>query len=137
MVCTEINPEGKFSTWDPKHYEELRDNRISHSLGQRRVFENESIVLWSIVLAPQERLPFTYHNRYYSWTCRAGGVALSRDANGCIYLLKFEEGDTGMVDKHLEADCIRDLQNVGDEILEFKLIEFKQDQHTGHFVETL
>ena len=115
MVCTEINPEGQYSTWDPRHVEELKDNNISDALGHQCVFENEGIVLWSITLGPGERLPFAYHNKYYSWVCRDGGMAISRNANGRIGLIKFDAGDVGIVEKHQEVDYIKDLQNIGDE----------------------
>ena len=136
MICSEINPEGKYSTWDPVHVEELKENRISDALGHHLIFENDGMVLWSIVLKPGERLPFAKHNKYFSWVCRQGGMAISRNANGSIEMLKFEAGDAGINDRSEKTGYIRDLQNIGDNTLELKLIEFKKDQHTGQFIET-
>jgi hypothetical protein len=137
MICTEINPEGKFSTWDPNILAELKEGEIKVALGQKKMYENEGMVLWSLVLQPHQRIPFTRHSRYYSWTCRAGGMAISRSANGSIGLIRFEEDDTGVVANYAKADEIRDFENIGEQILELKIIEFKQDQFSGHCVETV
>jgi len=127
MICMDINPMGQFDNWDPELLDEIRLGEIGAELGQEKVFENEEIILWSVDLSPNHRLPFVNHNRSYAWICLSGGLALSRNANGRIDLVRFDAGDTGTVQKVSGSDRIRDLMNVDDSTLRFNILEFKED----------
>ena len=124
MKCVELNPVGNFDSWEPIKLDELRKLKLDSSLRSNLVFENQSIRLWSFSLQPHDRLPFRKHAYTLSWTCPSGGLAISRNSNGKITLLKLDYGDTGFHEPDMDS-AIFDLENIGEEVLEITMIEHK------------
>lgn len=123
MIWTEINPEGNFDTWADTKLKEVKEGNYSDTVGEI-LYENNEIILWEITLAPFERLPFWRHTNNYSCTCITEGLALTRNINGRISLLRINKGD------HLYANCfknelIRDLENIGDTVIKIAVVEEK------------
>jgi hypothetical protein len=123
MIWTEINAKGNFDTWPDARLKELKEANYSDSVGEV-LFENNEIMLWEINLAPFERLPFWRHINNYSCTCISEGLALTRNVNGRISLIRMKKGD------YLYANClgnelIRDLENIGDTNIKVAIVEEK------------
>ena len=125
MQIVELNPVGNFDPWDQQMIEELLQRDIKESLGERLVFENETVKLWDIKLEPGERLPFRRHNTNYNWVCVTGGLALTRHGNGKISMIKLEPGDTEYCE-FKGKDYTNDLENIGDRTLAINVLEYKE-----------
>lgn len=125
MIWTEINEEGNFDTWDKAKLKEAKEGNYSEAVGEI-LFENNTIVLWEIILAPSERLPFRRHRNNYSCTCFTDGVALIRNINGQIGLLRFEKGDHFYWEYH-EEELINDIENIGEAIIKIAVVEEKRN----------
>ena len=124
MKCVELNPVGNFDSWEPIKLEELKGKDIGSISSSNLIFENQSLKLFSFTLQPYERIPFRQHGYDFSWTCPSGGLAISRNSNGKITLLRIDRGATGYYT--LERDSsIFDLENIGENLLEIMLIEHK------------
>ncbi|WP_431121363.1 hypothetical protein [Flagellimonas flava] len=125
MQCVELNPVGNFDPWDQKMIDELLHNDVKESLGDRLVFENETVKLWDIRLEPGERLPFRKHNANYNWVCVTGGLALTRHGNGKISMVKLEPGDTEYWEFR-GKNYTNDLENIGDRTIAINVLEYKE-----------
>lgn len=124
MKLTELNPVGHFNLWETSKIEELKNIDPNLPLGNSLLFENESIKLWSITLEPGERLPFRIQKTNYNWICLTGGLAISRFASGKISLVKFEKEDIGYWE-FIDNELICDLENIGEDVLNINVIEYK------------
>jgi len=123
MLTTTINEANNFETWDSKIINELKESSLSDSLGNL-LFENNAVKLWDITLHPNERMPFYRRNSIYSFNCLTDGVLLTRTGNGKIDLIRFEQGESHVCDSKNIA-VIKDMQNVGDNVLKMMIVEHK------------
>ncbi|WP_394750439.1 hypothetical protein [Spongiimicrobium salis] len=131
MKCVELNPVDGFDAWDPVKLQELRNEPISDAVGTP-LFENSTIKLWEIALEPNERLPFRKRTKSYTWTCLTNGLAITRNANGQIKLLRLKKGDTGYWEFQ-RNEIISDLENIGENSIKIVIVEYKrvlQKMHT-------
>lgn len=124
MKLTELNPAGHFDSWESCKIEELKNIDPNLPLGNSLLFENESIKLWNITLKLGERLPFRIQKTNYNWICLTGGLAISRFASGKISLVKFEKEDIGYWE-FIENELVCDLENIGEDVLNINIIEYK------------
>lgn len=126
LKAMDINPSGKFKTWNPSRLEELEKKEFSNDLGQKIIFENEYQRIWEVVLLPKERLPFRVINKNYCWVACSEGMVISRFADGKIILMHLEKGDSEYME-HKDKPAIYDLENIGEEIIWFQLTEHKSE----------
>ncbi|PWL38757.1 hypothetical protein DKG77_10955 [Flagellimonas aquimarina] len=126
MQCVELNPIGNFDSWEQEKIDELLHQEITQSLGERLVFENESVKLWDLNLNPGERIPFRLHNTNYSWVCTTGGLALTRHGNGKINMVKLDQGDTEYWE-FKGKNYINDLENIGEDRIVINILEYKEN----------
>ena len=124
MRRKEVNPTGNFEPWPPAKLRELRQNKISESLGQKLLFENKNIKVWEVVLFPKERLPFRKVSSNYNFVSMTDGLAVSHCANGQICLLHFKKRQSEFIAAE-GKECIYDLENIGKNILFLHILEFK------------
>lgn len=124
MTCTEINPVGNYEPWETSKLHELERNEITDCLGQKLLFENDNIRVWEVVLFPKERLPFRKINRNYSFVSMIDGLAITRNANGKISLLRLKKGVSEFMPME-GAQAVYDLENIGENLLFIHLMEFK------------
>lgn len=124
MIWTEINAPGNFESWDALKLKEARAGNYSTDVG-KILFENDKIVLWEIVLAPSERLPFRRHKNSYSCTCFTDGLVLLRNINGKISLLRMTRGGHYYVECK-DEEIVQDLENVGENTIKIAVVEEKQ-----------
>lgn len=123
MIWTEINAEGNFDTWDKSTLNEIKDENYSDAVGDI-LYENNTIILWEIVLAPKQRLPFRVHRNNYSCTSFTDGLALLRNVNGKISLLRLKKGGHYYVECK-DQEIIQDLENVGENTIKIAVVEEK------------
>ncbi|HEA20750.1 MAG TPA: hypothetical protein ENH87_07505 [Pricia antarctica] len=124
MKCVELNPVGNFGPWEASKLRELKKKKLDNSIGQKLLFENNTIKVWEVVLFPGERLPFRKISGNYNLTSITEGLAVSRYANGKISLVRIKEGDS-MFMKHDGQESIYDFENIGENILFLHAMEFK------------
>jgi len=125
MTIAELNPKGNFDPWDESKLKEIRKGNFSEVIG-KALFENDEIILWEIVLEPHERLPFRRHKNNFSCTSFTDVLALVRNVNGLISLIKMDKGD------HYYAECtnqerIQDIENIGENVIKVAVVEEKTD----------
>ncbi|MDO6518836.1 hypothetical protein [Zobellia uliginosa] len=124
MVLTELNPKGNFDSWDKKKLNEIKQNTFSTKIGDI-LFENDELILSEIILKPGERTPFRKHCNDYSCTCFTDGLLVSRNVNGQIGLLRFDEGDQFYWTCSTK-ETIHDLENIGENTVIIKVLEIKR-----------
>ncbi|MFS4494069.1 hypothetical protein [Maribacter sp. 2308TA10-17] len=121
MTITEINPIGNFDSWDEARLKEIKDEKFSLDIG-KILFENKELKLWQIELKPFERLPFRHHKNNYSCISFTDGLALSRNINGQIILLRLQKGDH-FYRECAEIEMITDFENVGEDPIKIAIVE--------------
>lgn len=136
MKLTELNPAGHFEPWSASKIKELKNIDPYEPLGNSLLFENESIKLWNISLMPGERLPFRIQKTNYNWICLTGGLAISRFDSGKICLLRLEKEDIGYWE-FTDNKVVCDFENIGEDILNINLIEYKPITIVHHITKYL
>lgn len=102
-------------------FEAARENgRVGHVL----VSETERVRVWSIRLAPGERIGFHRHVLDYFWTALTRGRARSHINGGPPRETVYSPGDTQHHHYELSQSMIHDLENIGDTELIFTTVEF-------------
>jgi beta-alanine degradation protein BauB len=110
--------------FDTADYEdELAAADGNAAVGSRLLFENERIRVWSIDLAPGERLPFHRHRTSYFYRCHGGGRTRVRfpDGRGVEYDSEADEVQFHAI--AAEDVVVHDLENAGAEPLRFTTVE--------------
>ena len=103
--------------------EELDNAFGNREIGTTVEFENEAIKVWTIELAPGDRVPFHCHALTYFWICVDPGTALIRRDDGTIETYEFPVGETRFSFLNEETSLIHDLENVGDTTMRFVTAE--------------
>jgi hypothetical protein len=107
-----------------KYEVELQRAADNFEVGTSLLFENGSIRVWELQLAPGERVPFHCHRTPYFWVCIDGGLAIQRYPDGHLIHVEFEPRDTDFLDEaRLETERIHDLENTGDTTFRFHTFE--------------
>lgn len=131
MDCIELNPVNDFTKWEAVYIKELNSLEFKETMGNMLLFEDDSIKLWNLKLDKGERMPFLRHNKDYSWISETDALLKSRFGNGRISLIRVVKGET----KYLEnanKEYINDLENIGDSLVVFKILEYKDAFHDIH-----
>ncbi|WP_411031603.1 hypothetical protein [Spongiimicrobium sp. 3-5] len=124
MKCVELNPKGNFDPWESSKVQELKEQQVSKSLGQKLLFENENMLVWEVVLFPQERLPFRKQSTNYCWVSHTNGLVISRRGDGKINMIHLKKGDSQFF-KAEDTNYISDLENIGENLIFINIMEFK------------
>lgn len=115
------NPE-----WPAAIQEDFLRNQENGCVGQILVSESERVRVWSLKLAPGERVSFHRHVLDYFWTALSDGKSRSHYSDGKVLDTQYRAGDT----KHFsfgEGEFIyHDLENIGDTEISFTTVEFLQ-----------
>ena len=125
MQCVELNPVGNFDPWEQEKIDELLHQEITDALSEKLVFENESVKLWDLHLAPGDRIPFRKHNTNYVLACTTGGLALTRYGNGKIDMVKLNPGDSEYFENR-GKDYVNDFENIGEHPIIINILEYKE-----------
>ena len=125
MQCVELNPVGNFDPWEQEKIDELLHQEITDALSEKLVFENESVKLWDLHLAPGDRIPFRKHNTNYVLACTTGGLALTRYGNGKIDMVKLNPGDSEYFENR-GKNYVNDFENIGEHPIIINILEYKE-----------
>jgi hypothetical protein len=104
--------------------QELEQARSNGCVGQVLVSETDRVRVWSISLAPGERLGFHRHVLDYFHTAVTDGRSSSLHADGAVIETVYRAGDTQQLSFGLGQDMIHDLTNTGTSDLLFTTVEF-------------
>jgi hypothetical protein len=127
MPCTILNPAGNWDYWIDEMKLALDKANNNTNVGEKLVFENEYLKLWTIHLAPDKNLPFHKHTKKYIWTVLSTGKTISYKHDGSVRETIYNIGDYGYNDTLTEENCfIHNLINTGETTLIFSTIEFKK-----------
>lgn len=124
MKSIELNKNGNFDQWQPHLLNELKNENISNSLGQKILFEDEKIKIWSISLAPKERMPFRKIDCSYSFLAMTDAMIITRSCSGSICLHHIENGESKFI-PFSDNKSLCDIENIGTDLVYFNLTEFK------------
>ncbi|MEL6998403.1 MAG: hypothetical protein AAFP68_09075, partial [Pseudomonadota bacterium] len=90
------------------------------------VFENDSVRIWHMTLAPGERMPVHRHVLTYFWTAITPGRFLQRTYDGTTYESDYQAGLTHFYDVGAGEFALHDLENVGSITIIFVAVELKR-----------
>ncbi|MDB5473896.1 MAG: hypothetical protein JWP99_1199 [Devosia sp.] len=112
--------------WPQEVALDLEQGQLNPCVGQKLLSETDRVRVWSIKLAPGERIGFHRHVLDYFWTAISGGKAISRSQDGSVVEAVYQPGDT-VHHIYNAGDCkVHDLENVGESTLEFLTVEHMQ-----------
>lgn len=98
-------------------------------VGSTLVSESDRVRVWSLRLAPGQRIGFHKHVLDYFWTAVTPGRAISHMDDGRTVEATYEAGSTTHHRYAPGEFKIHDLQNVGDSDLVFTTVEFLDSQN--------
>lgn len=118
-------------TPDPSDYDwpealkhEFRAAGQNGCVGSRLVSESDRVRVWTLRLAPGQRIGFHKHVLDYFWTALTSGRAISHMDDGRTVEASYEPGATVHHTYGPGEFKIHDLQNVGETELIFTTVEF-------------
>lgn len=94
-------------------------------VGQRLLSETEDVRVWTIDLAPGERVAYHKHVLNYFWTATRAGKSRSHYADGRVAETEYKEGTTRHFTFGPGENMVHDLENIGDTRLSFTTVELK------------
>ncbi len=118
------DPVAPASDWPQWLKDEFVCNAGNGRVGDKLLSQTEKVRVWSILLAPGERLPVHKHVLNYFWTVTSPGQARSHYHDGSVVEVTYELGQT--VHKNFNAGefMMHDLENVGETPLGYTTVEF-------------
>ena len=93
-------------------------------VGTRLLSEDARCRVWTIVLAPGERIGFHTHVLDYFWTAVTSGRARSQYGDGRVADVDYRAGDIQHLSFGPGESMTHDLANIGDTELIFTTVEF-------------
>jgi quercetin dioxygenase-like cupin family protein len=111
--------------WGEELSRELRENEFNGRVGQHLRSETDEVRVWTIRLAPGERVAFHRHQLRYFWMALTPGRSRSRFWTGETRETDYREGDVRHFDYGAGEFMIHDLENIGDTELLFVTVEMK------------
>jgi len=124
MACS-----GADLSWPSWLVEDLERNDADGRVGTRLLSETGRVRVWSIDLAPGERLGFHRHVLDYFWTALTDGRALSRRADGTTLEVVYRKGATEHFRYAKGEYKVHDLENTGAGMLSFLTVEFLDSEN--------
>lgn len=111
-------------SWPIELRREFEANAYNACVGTELLSETERVRVWSLSLAPGERIGFHRHVLDYFWTVLGDGRARSRYDDGRVVETDYRAGDTRHLSFREGEYMIHDLENIGDGVLAFTTVEF-------------
>ena len=110
--------------WPQWLKDEFQRNQQNGCVGTDLVSETDRVRVWTIRLAPGERIGFHRHVLDYFWTAVTPGVAVSHMQDGSTYERRYFAGETQHESYAAGESKMHDLENIGDAELVFTTVEF-------------
>lgn len=98
--------------------------RTNGCVGTRLLSEDARCRVWTIVLAPGERIGFHTHVLDYFWTAVTAGRARSQYGDGRVAEVDYRAGDIQHLSFGAGESMTHDLANIGQTELIFTTVEF-------------
>jgi beta-alanine degradation protein BauB len=121
VAAPELRPD---PSWPERLAAELAESASNGCVGTELVSETDRVRVWSLRLAPGQRIGFHRHVLDYFWTVLSDGVARSHYNDGRSVETSYRSGDTRHMTFASGQSMIHDLENVGDTELIFTTVEF-------------
>ncbi len=115
--------------WPASVINEFRLNQHNGCVGTRLLSETQRVRVWTIRLAPGERIGFHRHVLDYFWTAVAPGVGLSHMQDGSTVESRYHAGETRHESYRRGDYKVHDLENIGDTELVFTTVEFLDSEN--------
>jgi quercetin dioxygenase-like cupin family protein len=114
------------SAWPPAIAAEFEREKQSHNgcVGNALVSESDRVRVWTIRLAPGERIGFHRHVLDYFWTSVSGGKGRQHLMDGTTVEYTYQPGETRHETYGPGEYKVHDLENLGDKEMVFMTIEF-------------
>lgn len=119
-------PDPNAPHWSQDLIQELDGAARNGRVGSRLVSETDTFRVWTIEIAPGDRLPFHTHVLNYFWTATSAGSARSRYADGRVVDMDYTPGQTRHMDFAAGESMTHDLENIGQSVLTFVTVEDKR-----------
>jgi quercetin dioxygenase-like cupin family protein len=110
--------------WPQWVTDEFQRNQHNGCVGTELVSETDRVRVWTIRLAPGERIGFHRHVLDYFWTAITAGTALSHMQDGSTLERRYHAGETQHESYGPGQYKVHDLENIGDAELVFATVEF-------------
>jgi beta-alanine degradation protein BauB len=110
--------------WPDELKEDFRKSGLNGAVGKILVSESDRVRVWSLTLAPGERIGFHKHVLDYFWTAVTPGSAISHMDDGTRVKADYQAGSTKHHHYGPGEFKIHDLVNVGTTELVFTTVEF-------------
>jgi quercetin dioxygenase-like cupin family protein len=110
--------------WPAELRREFAANGMNGCVGQVLLSESDRVRVWSLSLAPGERIGFHRHVLDYFWTALTDGRARSHYGDGRTIESAYCAGDTRHMHYAEGESMIHDLENIGDTVLAYTTVEF-------------
>jgi beta-alanine degradation protein BauB len=116
------------SAWPPAIAAEFEREKQNHNgcVGNALVSESDRVRVWTIRLAPGERIGFHRHVLDYFWTSVSGGKGRQHLMDGSTVEYTYQPGETRHETYGPGQFKVHDLENLGDKEMVFMTIEFLQ-----------
>ena len=111
-------------SWPQWLRDDLAAGRTNGCVGTELVSEDERVRVWTIRLAPGQRIGFHTHVLDYFWTALNAGRARSHHEDGSTYESDYVAGETQHATYGSGERKTHDLENVGETELLFTTVEF-------------
>ena len=114
------------SAWPPAIGAEFEREKQNHNgcVGNALVSESDRVRVWTIRLAPGERIGFHRHVLDYFWTSVSGGRGRQHLMDGTTVEYTYQPGETRHETYGLGQYKVHDLENLGNKEMVFMTIEF-------------
>jgi beta-alanine degradation protein BauB len=117
-----------FAGWSAEIRQEFADNSHNHQVGSVLLSETDDVKVWSIRLAPGERVPAHRHVLNYFWTALTDGISLQHTDDGTTRRVVYRAGDTRHFSFPGDQYILHDLYNDGPSELAFLTVEHKNER---------
>lgn len=111
--------------WPEDIKSEIFTNQRNGRVGHELLSETDDVRVWSITLAPGERVGFHCHMLNYFWVAINPGRSVSHYASGETKEAVYEAGTVKHFEFAKDEFMLHDLTNIGDTVLKFTTVEFK------------
>jgi hypothetical protein len=114
-----------FDGWSEEVRADFESNSDNPFVGSKLLSEDDRVRVWSIDLAPGERVGAHRHRLDYFWTTKSAGHSRQHNDDGTTRLVTYSAGETRHVAFARGDYLLHDLENVGDTPLSFLTVEHK------------
>jgi hypothetical protein len=121
VAALDLRPD---PSWPERLTAELAESTENGCVGTELVSETDRVRVWSLRLAPGQRIGFHCHVLDYFWTVLSDGIARSHYNDGRSVETSYRSGDTRHMTFAFGQSMIHDLENIGATELIFTTVEF-------------